>query len=197
MDRTQPARRARRIGPIRAASVALFALLLVSGPAFAACSGAHATASSGGWGAAMPTMHGDVPTIDAGPATAANADMPMAGATEAWGARPAYVRANAATEEAYAFALAHPQIVQWMPCYCGCAAMGHGSNLDCYYKHGQPGDKAVFEEHASFCDICVKITLKTKELNAEGRSLREIRQVIDQTFGGSAAPGTLTAQPPV
>jgi hypothetical protein len=184
MDRTEPARRTRRFGPVRAASVALFALLLISGPAFAACSGAHAAASTaGGWGAgAVPSMAGD---------------MPMAGASEAWAARPAFVRGNAATEEAYAFAIQHPQIVQWMPCYCGCSAMGHGSNLDCYFKHGQPGDKAVFEEHASFCDICVQITLKTKQLHAQGKSLHEIRQVIDQTFGGSAAPGTLTAQPPV
>jgi hypothetical protein len=191
MDRSQPAIRARRIGPVRPAAVALFALLLVSGPAFAACSGAH-SASDGGWVAPMPTMDGNVPTIEAAPAAA---DMPMAAAEAAWAARPDYVRANGRTEEAYQFALQHPQIVQWMPCYCGCAAMGHGSNLDCYYKHGQPGDRAVFEEHASFCDICVQITLKTKQLVAEGQSLREIRQVIDQTFGGSA-PGTHTEQPP-
>lgn len=195
MDRTEPARRARRIGPVRPAAAALFALILLSGPAFAACSDAHAPASGGGWGVALPTMDGQIPTIDATPA-GQMADMPMMGADEAWAARPAYVSANPATEEAYAFALAHPQIVKWMPCYCGCEAMDHGSNLDCYYKHGQPGDRAVFEEHASFCDICVQITLKTKQLDAEGKSLSEIRQIIDQTFGG-ATPGTLTAQPPV
>jgi len=181
MDHTEPARRPRRIGPFRPAAVALFALILVSGPAFAACSQTHAPASDGGSAASMPTMHGD---------------MPLAGAEMVWAARPAYVRTNAATEEAYAFALEHPQMIQWMPCYCGCEAMDHGSNLDCYYKPGQPGDRAVFEEHASFCDICVDITLKTKQLDAEGKSLREIRQIIDQTFGGSS-PGTNTAQPPV
>lgn len=181
MDRTEPARRARRIGPVRPAAVALFALLLVSGPAFAACSSSRAMAPEGGSAATMATR---------------NDDMPMAGASVAWTGRPAYVRANAATEEAYAFAIQHPQIVGWMPCFCGCEAMDHGSNLDCYFKPGQPGDKPVFEEHASFCDICVDITLKTKQLDAQGKSLREIRQIIDQTFGGSA-PGTRTAQPPV
>jgi hypothetical protein len=190
MDHTEPAPQALRLRRIRPAAVALFALLLLSGPAFAACASAHPTASDGGWTSAMPTM-------DAAPAAAAaEADMPMAGAETAWAARPEYVRANARTEEAYQYAMQHPQIVQWMPCYCGCEAMGHGSNLDCYYKHGQPGDRAVFEEHASFCDICVDITLMTKQLSAEGTSLREIRQVIDQTFGGSA-PGTPTEQPPV
>ena len=196
MDRTGPATQARRIRPIRATSVALFALLLVSGPAFAACSDAHATASDGGWVAPMATMDGNVATTDASPVAPNDGDMPMAAAEAVWAARPDYVRGNAQTEEAYAYALQHPQIVQWMPCYCGCEGMGHGSNLDCYYKHGQPGDRAVFEEHASFCDICVRITLKTKQLNAQGKSLHEIRQIIDQTFGGSA-PGTSTEQPPV
>lgn len=196
MDRTKPAAPARRPGRVRAIPVALFLLILVSGPALAACSDAHQPATSdGGWGA-MPTMVAKVPTIDATPAGQVAADMPMPGAEVAWASRPAYVRSNPATEEAYAFALAHPQIVRWMPCYCGCAAMDHGSNLDCYFKHAQPGDRATFEEHASFCDICVQITLKTKELNAQGRSLHDIRLIIDQTFGGTV-PGTLTDQPPV
>jgi hypothetical protein len=182
MDRPRTPRRAWGFRPIRAASVALFALVLLSGPAFAACSGAHGT---------------NPVSASAATNTAMSEDMPMAGAGAAWTARPAYVKSNASTEEAYAFAISHPQIVAWMPCYCGCEAMGHGSNLDCYFKHGQPGDKPVFEEHASFCDVCVQITLKTKQLNAEGKSLHQIRQVIDQTFGGSGAPGTLTAQPPV
>ena len=180
MDRTESARPSRHIGRVRPVVVALFALVLLSGPALAGCSASH-PAASGGWGDAMPSMQ---------------VDMPMAGHDEAWAARPAYARADAATEEAYAFAIEHPRIVEWMPCYCGCEAMDHGSNLDCYFKRGQPGDRAVFDEHASFCDICVDITLKTKQLDAEGKSLREIRQIIDQTFGGSA-PGTLTAQPPV
>ena len=182
MDRPTTPRRAWGLRPIRAASVALFALVLLSGPAFAACSGAHAS--------------GPAPA-SAATNTAMTDDMPMAGAGTAWTARPAYVRSNAQTEEAYAFAIAHPQIVAWMPCYCGCEGMGHGSNLDCYFKAGVVSDRAQFEEHASFCDICVQITLKTKELRAQGRSLAEIRQIVDQTFGGSGAPGTLTAQPPV
>ena len=73
----------------------------------------------------MPTMD----AAPAAPAVAADADMPMAGAETAWAARPEYVRASARTEEAYRYAMQHPQIVQWMPCYCGCEAMGHGGNF--------------------------------------------------------------------
>jgi hypothetical protein len=182
MDHSAPTNPARRIGRVRVATIALFAVFLLSGPALAACSDAHSTTSTGTSMSAMPTMHGT--------------DTPTAATKAVWAGRPDYVRSDARTEEAYAFALAYPQIVAWMPCYCGCEAMGHGSNLDCYFKHGVVSDKAVFEEHASFCDICVDITLKAKQLDASGRSLQQIRQAIDETFGRSGAPGTLTAQPP-
>ena len=105
-------------------------------------------------------------------------------------------RANAATEAAYQYAISHPQIVAWMPCYCGCEAMDHRSNLDCYFKHGSRAT-AIFEEHASFCDICVEITLKAKELVAQGKSLHEIRAVDRPDVRWIRAPGTHTAQPPV
>jgi hypothetical protein len=182
-ERTRP----RIIRPVRVASIALFGLLLVSGPAVAACSDGHAASDSTTSGSAMSTA---MPSM-------ADDETPATLAKLVWDSRPAFVSTNAEVEEAYAYALTHPKVVAWMPCYCGCAAMGHGSNLDCYFKAGVVSDRAQFDEHASFCDICVQITLKTKELRAQGRSLAEIRQIVDQTFGGSGAPGTLTAQPPV
>jgi hypothetical protein len=151
--------------------------------------------------AAMPTMSGNEPGIDATPMAAepqpagAPGDLMPADASTAWAARPAFTKVDPMTEEAYAYALYHPQVVQWMPCYCGCGGMGHRSNLDCYLKPAIPGKPTTFEEHASYCDICVKTTLLTKKLIAEGRSLREIRAAVDQTFSG-AAPGTPTDLPP-
>ena len=123
------------------------------------------------------------------------ADLMPADAAQAWTARPDFVRADPQTEEAYAYALYHPQIVQWMPCYCGCARMDHRSNLDCYLKRAVPGQATQFEEHASYCEICVKTTLLTKQLVSEGKSLREIRQAVDSTFGGTTE-GTPTQLPP-
>lgn len=40
--------------------------------------------------------------------------------------------AHPAIREAYLFALAHPEVLQYMPCYCGCEEVGHGSNVDCF-----------------------------------------------------------------
>ena len=117
-------------------------------------------------------------------------------AKAAWSERPSYVReASATTAAAYAFAMVHPEVLDWMPCYCGCAAMGHGSNADCFFKRHDASGFA-FEEHASVCDVCVKTALTAKAMFGRGSSLLEIRNAIDQSFGGSGAPGTVTPMPP-
>ncbi|HEY8134424.1 MAG TPA: PCYCGC motif-containing (lipo)protein [Candidatus Limnocylindrales bacterium] len=138
-----------------------------------ACGGSHATS----------------PTNQAEPSMAA---MDTAHAA-AWAARPGYTQVSQRTEEAYQYAMEHPLIVQWMPCYCGCGGIGHGSNLDCYFEPSA-GGTIVFEEHASYCEICVDITLRTKQLANSGATLASIRTAIDAEFGG-AGPGTDTERP--
>jgi hypothetical protein len=122
--------------------------------------------------------------------------MPTAAEAEAaWGDRPDFVRsADARTQEAYAFAIARPDVADWMPCYCGCVAMDHRNNTDCYLKPRAEGMPVVFDEHASYCGICVDITLLSKTMIGEGKSLPEIRVVVDAQFG-STAPGTDTPLP--
>jgi hypothetical protein len=140
---------------------------------------------------------GQAPTWTAHPGTAGQVDGAPAADTAAkaaWAARPAYVRQDPRTEEAYAYAMASPAVLRWMPCYCGCGAMGHGSNLDCFFKPTTTGVPA-FEEHASYCEICIDTALMAKQMTAQGHSLRAIREAVDATFGG-AAPGTPTDLPP-
>jgi hypothetical protein len=122
--------------------------------------------------------------------------MPSAAEAEsAWEARPGYVRtADARTQEAYAFAIARPDIADWMPCYCGCVAMDHRNNTDCYLEPRAEGMPVVFDEHASYCGVCVDITLLSKTMIGEGQSLPEIRAAVDSQFGGIAA-GTDTPLP--
>jgi hypothetical protein len=152
----------------------IVAALLTAGSVSGACSASH---SSAGQPAAAPvTMAPDAAVLAA-----------------AWAARPAYTDVSERTAEAYHYALGHPTVIRWMPCYCGCGAMGHGSNLDCYFEPRADGS-LVFEEHASYCTICVDITLRTKQLVAAGTSLAEIRAVIDAEFGGRV-PGTDTPFP--
>ena len=107
---------------------------------------------------------------------------------------PSYVAAE--MRDGYEYALAHPDELLYIPCYCGCGLnAGHKSNLECYIAGVDQGGAAVFDNHASFCAICLEITRDVKRLSAEGKSLKEIRAYIDQTHS-EKGPGTDTPQPP-
>jgi hypothetical protein len=170
-------------------------VLALSGAAVSAC---------GGGGATMPTMTPSMSPAAAasmapGGAVSAPSYAPAADSAAieaAWAARPSYVTdGGAMVMEAYRYALERPDVIQWMPCYCGCTAMGHRSNLDCFFRSRMAGGAVAFEEHASYCDVCVDTALLAKKRIAEGRTLPEIRAEVDSTFGGRGVPGTDTAVP--
>jgi hypothetical protein len=64
-------------------------------------------------------------------------------------ALPEFVReAPPQVREAYRFAIANRELLGAFPCYCGCGAMGHRSNLDCYIKRVRADGSIEFENHA-------------------------------------------------
>jgi len=54
-------------------------------------------------------------------------------------------RAPTTVREAYQFALANPDVLKYIPCYCGCGA-DHGSVKDCFVREVRPDGSAVFDE---------------------------------------------------
>jgi hypothetical protein len=96
---------------------------------------------------------------------------------------PASVKISSVTaQDAYRFAVANPQVLSEIPCYCGCGDMGHTSNYMCYVKEVGADGKPVFDEHALGCSICVDITLDTMRLLKEGKAVSEIKAYVDQTY---------------
>ena len=107
---------------------------------------------------------------------------------------PSYVTAK--VRDAYEYALANPDKLQYMPCYCGCGLeANHGSNLNCYISGVDQSGAVVFTDHATYCDICLEVARDTKRLASAGKSLKEIRTYMDQT-NGSKGPATKTPLPP-
>jgi hypothetical protein len=51
-------------------------------------------------------------------------------------------------KEAYRFAIANPDVLSAFPCYCGCGAVGHQNNLQCYIKEVRPDGSIELENHA-------------------------------------------------
>src|SRR5690242_16441434 len=102
--------------------------------------------------------------------------------------------ATAHAREAYRFAVAHPDELTNYPCYCGCNALDHISNLDCYISNIAADGTVMFDEHAAWCSTCVDITLDVMRMRREGQTRLQTRNYIDEhyrTFG----PSTDTPMP--
>jgi len=97
-------------------------------------------------------------------------------------------KAPVTVREAYQFAIANPEILSRIPCYCGCGSMGHKSNLDCYVKEFKPDGSLALDDHALGCSLCVDITHDATRLTSEGKSVDEIRAEIVKTFSPYGPP---------
>ncbi|MDF1515221.1 MAG: PCYCGC motif-containing (lipo)protein [Anaerolineae bacterium] len=92
-------------------------------------------------------------------------------------------------QQAYQFNLANPDIMQEIPCYCGCGAVGHKSNFNCYAKINADGSMS-FDGHALGCSICVDITHDTMRLIEEEHSIPEIQTYVDAQYSRYGPPTT-------
>lgn len=119
--------------------------------------------------------------------TAGKHDVPMA----SMNGMPEEVKLSAKTvQTGYQFALANPDVLKQIPCYCGCGAAGHHSNYACYVKD-DTGGKIEYDLHAIGCSICVDIALDTARMLGNGTPVEEIKVAIDKTyssFGPSNMP---------
>ena len=104
---------------------------------------------------------------------------PMASMSE----MPADVQSAPVTvQQAYQFAVANPDVLTQLPCYCGCGAAGHTSNYSCYVNDQSTGGDLAFDNHALGCSICVDITQDAMRLLDEGETVPEILAYVDQTY---------------
>lgn len=85
-------------------------------------------------------------------------------------------------ETAYRFVAANPDLMQNIPCYCGCGGIGHTSNYSCYVTEVDSRGAIHFDGHALGCSICVDITLDAIRLLKQGKSVPEIRAFVDATY---------------
>jgi hypothetical protein len=110
------------------------------------------------------------------PATETLAMAPMA-------QMPAVVQqAPVTVQQAYQFAVANPDLMKHVACYCGCGKIGHKSNYDCYVSGVDTAGKVTFDQHALGCSICVDITQDAMRQLRQGKSVADISHTIDTTF---------------
>ena len=67
--------------------------------------------------------------------------------TVARGSLPAFAKGRD-TGALYEFATQRGDVLQWMPCTCGCADFGHASNRACYIK-SETDAQVTYTSHAA------------------------------------------------
>jgi len=85
-------------------------------------------------------------------------------------------------QQAYQFAFANPEVMNQIPCYCGCGVMGHTSNYSCYVSEVDPNGLITYDSHALGCSICVDITQDAMRMLKDGKTAPEIRAYVDQAY---------------
>jgi hypothetical protein len=98
----------------------------------------------------------------------------------------------------YDFAAQHPEILNYVPCYCGCGAQGHKANESCFVARRDPrGNVLEWDTHGFGCTICVDVAREAMQLYSSGADVVSIRAAIERRWApGNAAGRTPTPQPP-
>jgi hypothetical protein len=98
---------------------------------------------------------------------------------------------------AYQFAAEHPEILSYVPCFCGCENAGHTGSHDCFVKaRDAQGNVVEWDEHGVSCTVCIDVANRSRQLYASGANVRDIRASIDKEFA-PVYPGQMpTPEPP-
>ena len=101
---------------------------------------------------------------------------------------------------AYRFAAEHPEILTYVPCFCGCERSGHQGNEDCFVKaRASNGDVSEWEPHGMECNVCVDVATQAMQMHSSGASVRDIRAAVEKKWASQAAQmhtHTPTPDPP-
>jgi hypothetical protein len=97
---------------------------------------------------------------------------------------------------AYVFAAEHPEILSYVPCFCGCERSGHRGNEDCFVaRRDNNGDVVEWEPHGLDCAVCLDVARDAQQMYASGASVRDIRSAIEKKWASASARGTHTHTP--
>ena len=98
---------------------------------------------------------------------------------------------------AYRFAAEHPEILSYVPCFCGCERSGHRGNADCFVRaRDVNGDVIEWDPHGMECAVCLDVATRSAQLHGSGTSVRDIRAAIEREWTPRATNHTHTPAPP-
>ena len=118
-------------------------------------------------------------------------DLPLLPPGIATAARPPEI-----TKAVFTFAARRPDVLNYMPCFCGCERGGHRGNHDCFVAKRDAQNKVVaWEPHGLVCEVCIDVGAQAMQMTNAGASLTQIREAIEKKYAG-ANYHTPTPHPP-
>ncbi|TPH22102.1 hypothetical protein EGH09_02190 [Brevibacillus laterosporus] len=99
-------------------------------------------------------------------------------------------------KDVYRIAADHNDLLQSIPCYCGCGEFaGHQHNGNCFIKEVKEDGSVTWDDHGTRCKACMDIAITSAKMMQEGKTTLEIRTYIDENFSKGYADPTPTPMP--
>ncbi|WNS73905.1 PCYCGC motif-containing (lipo)protein [Bacillus sp. DTU_2020_1000418_1_SI_GHA_SEK_038] len=96
----------------------------------------------------------------------------------------------------YGAAAQHKNLLEAIPCYCGCSESGdHKDNYDCFVYENKQSGGVVWDDHGTRCGVCLDTAAESIIQYKDGKSIKEIRQYIDNKYKEGYAEPTPTPFP--
>ena len=96
----------------------------------------------------------------------------------------------------YRFAAEHPEVLGYVPCFCGCERGGHRGNDDCFVKtRNAQGDVTEWEPHGLDCAVCIDVANEAMQMTRSGASVTDIRSAIEKKWNRPGTGHTPTPMP--
>ncbi len=97
----------------------------------------------------------------------------------------------------YTAAAKHKEVLEHIPCYCGCGtSAGHKSSYDCFVHENNEDGSLVWDDHGTKCGVCLEIAATSVMEYSKGKSVKEIRDMIDDAYKEGFSTPTPTPEPP-
>ena len=98
--------------------------------------------------------------------------------------------------EAYTFAARNPDVLEYVPCFCGCERAGHRGNADCFVQaRNADGSVKAWETHGMGCAVCIDVAHDSAQLRRSGASVRDVRSAIEAKYESRFPRKTPTPEP--
>jgi hypothetical protein len=105
-------------------------------------------------------------------------------------------RPMATVNAVYRFAAEHPEVLSYVPCFCGCERGGHRGNDDCFVKtRNAQGDVTEWEPHGLDCAVCLDVANEAMQMTRSGASVTDIRAAIEKKWNRPGSGHTPTPMP--